>query len=182
MSLSVPQNGVKADTEPVIELFVKVRPQQSTRLRLTFFYQPIVRKFVLFCHVNKKKKKRKQAQLYVFVFTHKSVVSSDAGHRHCFKASLFARKAGQRAVVWKSEYFSFHIFCLCGHVELQCRRQGGGSPLLSLPRVSPCLGWKQGICSSTTSSHINSNTTATQRLACCAVTNARKMIDFSNNF
>lgn len=26
MSLSVPQNGVKADNEPVIELFVKVRP------------------------------------------------------------------------------------------------------------------------------------------------------------
>lgn len=25
MSLSVPQNGVKADNEPVIELFVKVR-------------------------------------------------------------------------------------------------------------------------------------------------------------
>lgn len=29
MSLSVPQNGVKADNEPVIELFVKVRPQQQ---------------------------------------------------------------------------------------------------------------------------------------------------------
>lgn len=27
MSLSVPQNGVKADNEPVIELFVKVRPR-----------------------------------------------------------------------------------------------------------------------------------------------------------
>lgn len=27
MSLSVPQNGVKPDNEPVIELFVKVRPQ-----------------------------------------------------------------------------------------------------------------------------------------------------------
>lgn len=27
MSLSVPQNGVKADNEPVIELFVKVRLQ-----------------------------------------------------------------------------------------------------------------------------------------------------------
>lgn len=25
MSLSVPQNGIKADNEPVIELFVKVR-------------------------------------------------------------------------------------------------------------------------------------------------------------
>lgn len=29
MSLSVPQNGVKADNEPVIELFVKVRPQDK---------------------------------------------------------------------------------------------------------------------------------------------------------
>lgn len=29
MSLSVPQNGVKADNEPVIELFVKVSPQWS---------------------------------------------------------------------------------------------------------------------------------------------------------
>lgn len=29
MSLSVPQNGVKADSEPVIELFVKVRPQDK---------------------------------------------------------------------------------------------------------------------------------------------------------
>lgn len=29
MSLSVPQNGVKTDNEPVIELFVKVSPQCS---------------------------------------------------------------------------------------------------------------------------------------------------------
>lgn len=29
MSLSVPQNGVKADDEPVIELFVKVRPTHA---------------------------------------------------------------------------------------------------------------------------------------------------------
>lgn len=35
MSLSVPQNGVKSDDEPVIELFVKVRP--STRLFEKFF-------------------------------------------------------------------------------------------------------------------------------------------------
>lgn len=30
MSLSVPQNGVKADDEPVIELFVKVRQLYSS--------------------------------------------------------------------------------------------------------------------------------------------------------
>lgn len=30
MSLSVPQNGVKADNEPVIELFVKVRPRSTS--------------------------------------------------------------------------------------------------------------------------------------------------------
>lgn len=29
MSLSVPQNGVKTDNEPVIELFVKVSPRRS---------------------------------------------------------------------------------------------------------------------------------------------------------
>lgn len=33
MSLSVPQNGVKADNEPVIELFVKVRPQYRSHGR-----------------------------------------------------------------------------------------------------------------------------------------------------
>lgn len=33
MSLSVPQNGIKADNEPVIELFVKVRPQHKSHGR-----------------------------------------------------------------------------------------------------------------------------------------------------
>ncbi len=33
MSLSVPQNGVKADNEPVIELFVKVSPRLESHGR-----------------------------------------------------------------------------------------------------------------------------------------------------
>lgn len=43
MSLSVPQNGVKADSEPVIELFVKVRPQDkffSFSLSLSHLAEP----------------------------------------------------------------------------------------------------------------------------------------------
>lgn len=49
MSLSVPQNGVKADNEPVIELFVKVRPQSHGRSFFLLSNSPLAKPSPVHC-------------------------------------------------------------------------------------------------------------------------------------
>lgn len=49
MSLLVPQNGVKADSEPVIELFVKVRPKRRSHGRSFFVLVDFVKPILTHC-------------------------------------------------------------------------------------------------------------------------------------
>lgn len=57
MSLSVPQNGIKADNEPIIELFVKVR-----FLKFCFSYENMLNyftlRYILLCFCETKAKAR----------------------------------------------------------------------------------------------------------------------------